>query len=671
MSAPLQQRFICPNCKAVFAHASKFCGECGAKMVNVSPLEASRTAAMRTNRSTDVRRALPEGDRRIRESNSAWLGKIIDGRYRVLEPIGRGGVGVIYKVEHMRMGKIAAMKVMHRDLLADPEMAQRFEREATLVSKLTHPHTVQVFDFGTAEGSLYLIMEYVRGLDLGYIIERDGALPFSRVAPMLLQICGALGEAHTAGIVHRDLKPENVLITRANGNKEFAKVLDFGLAKIDQSDQPLVGTTDKTSIVGTPYFMSPEQIRGDDLDARADIYSFGALMFNVLTGEQVFTSHSAIGVLTRHLTDEPDTLSQRTAGRIDDPRINEICNKALQKDRGRRYQHIAEVASAIEAVLADSISDSGSGATTMPRTGTAAEFESDARLQRGDVDAFERQLRRRKYLIAGGLLLALVGAGAVIAMIITRPARPLSRELEPNNDLASANLIESGKAVTGHLGRRRTATEGDRDVFRLIDTPSDSARLVSIAISSIPNINMALSIVAPDGKALVMADEFAAEGGEAIVRRKVTGTAYIVVEQVRDPNSVHPTENVSDEYQLLVSTDQEIENMETEPNATAVDANAIRLNIAVNGTLERRNDLDTLRWAGADGEFNLELVQAAGGSARWRVGEGAWQRPGLVTTALKTGELIQLEREDKAAPEPNLAASTAPWTFTVRANPAK
>jgi eukaryotic-like serine/threonine-protein kinase len=640
-------------------------------MINLSPLEASRATATRGHRATDARRALPEGDRRIRESNSAWLGKTIDGRYRVLEAIGRGGVGVIYKVEHMRMGKIAAMKVMHRDLIADPEMAQRFEREATLVSKLTHPHTVQVFDFGTAEGALYLIMEYVRGLDLGYIIERDGPLPFTRVAPILLQICGALGEAHSAGIVHRDLKPENVLITRANGNKEFAKVLDFGLAKIEQSDQALVGTTDKTSVVGTPYFMSPEQIRGDDLDTRADIYSFGALMFNVLTAEQVFTSHSAIGVLTRHLTDEPDTLSQRTAGRIDDPRINEICSKALQKDRGRRYQHIAEVASAIEAVLADSISDNGSGATTMPRTGTATEFESDARLQRGDVDAFERQLKRRKYLITGGVLLAMGGVGAVIAMIITRPARPSSIEREPNNDLTSANLIASGKTVTGQLGRRRTATEGDRDVYRLIDTPSDSTRIVSITTSAIPNINLALSIVVPDGKALVTADEFGFAGGEAIIRRKVSGTVYIVVEQVRDPSSAHPTENVSDEYQLLVSTDQEIENMETEPNASAADANTIRLNIAVSGTLERRTDIDTLRWAGVDGEFSLELTQSTGGSARWRIGEGAWQHPGLITAALKAGDLIQLEREDKSSPQANLAASAAAWTFTVRANPAK
>ena len=145
-------------------------------------------------------------DRRLSDSNQQWLGKIVDGRYRVIEVIGRGGMGVVYRVEHLRMGKIAAMKVLHRDLATDPEVIKRFEHEAAAVSKLHHPHTVQVFDFGAAQDALYLIMEYVRGLDLGNIVKRDGPLPWSRAAPILAQICGALQEAHELGIVHRDLK---------------------------------------------------------------------------------------------------------------------------------------------------------------------------------------------------------------------------------------------------------------------------------------------------------------------------------------------------------------------------------------------------------------------------------------------------------------------------------
>src|SRR5690348_2942121 len=130
-------------------------------------------AAARSGDSSDSQRAIHE-DRRVSDSNQAWLGKIVDGRYRVLEVIGRGGMGVVYRVEHLRMGKIAAMKVLHRDLAQDPDVIGRFEREAAVISKLHHPHTVQVFDFGTAQDALYLIMEYVRGRDLARIIERDG-----------------------------------------------------------------------------------------------------------------------------------------------------------------------------------------------------------------------------------------------------------------------------------------------------------------------------------------------------------------------------------------------------------------------------------------------------------------------------------------------------------------
>jgi len=269
-------------------------------------------------------------DRRLTDSNQAWLGKIVDGRYRVIEVIGRGGMGVVYRVEHLRMGKIAAMKVLHRDLASDPDVVQRFEREAAAISRLNHPHTVQVFDFGNAQGNLYLIMELVRGLDMGRVVTRDGPMTWARAAPLLAQICGALQEAHELGIVHRDLKPENVLITRTTRGRDYAKVLDFGLAKLEQRGAP--DTTDKQAIVGTPYFMAPEQIRGEEVDARTDIYSLGALMFEVLTGQHLYESTTAVGVLTRHLTGEPDAPSMRAPKQGIPPEVDHLCRKALARD---------------------------------------------------------------------------------------------------------------------------------------------------------------------------------------------------------------------------------------------------------------------------------------------------------------------------------------------------
>src|SRR5687767_3902158 len=178
MSSTPAQRFVCPRCRSSFEEPSHFCRQCGADMTRASALDMAA-----------IRDPMPESgnsepiDRRLTDSNQAWLGKIVDGRYRVLEVIGRGGMGVVYRVEHLRMGKIAAMKVLHRDLANDVDVVHRFEREAAAVSKLHHPHTVQVFDFGNAQGALYLIMELVRGLDLARLISRDGPMQWSRAAP--------------------------------------------------------------------------------------------------------------------------------------------------------------------------------------------------------------------------------------------------------------------------------------------------------------------------------------------------------------------------------------------------------------------------------------------------------------------------------------------------------
>src|SRR5688572_24170268 len=201
MSSTPAQRFVCPRCRASHDQPSHFCPHCGADMTRASALEhSSSDPAFAETESPD--RPI---DRRLSDSNQTWLGKVVDGRYRVLEVIGRGGMGVVYRVEHMRMGKVAAMKVLHRDLASEPDVIARFEREAAAISKLHHPHTVQVFDFGTAGTALYLIMEYVRGVDLSRMIQRDGPLPWSRAAPIFAQVCGALQEAHELGIVHRDL----------------------------------------------------------------------------------------------------------------------------------------------------------------------------------------------------------------------------------------------------------------------------------------------------------------------------------------------------------------------------------------------------------------------------------------------------------------------------------
>jgi serine/threonine-protein kinase len=627
-------------------------------MTHASPLDAARTNTAPNNDSGEVI------DRRLSDSNQAWLGKIVDGRYKVMEVVGRGGMGVVYRVEHLRMGKVAAMKVLHRDLAADPDVIQRFEREAAAVSKLHHPHTVQVFDFGTAQGALYLIMEYVRGLDLGSIISRDGPMPWQRAAPLLAQICGALAEAHELGIVHRDLKPENVLITRTGNGRDYAKVLDFGLAKLEQQRAPTTAT-DRQQIVGTPYFMSPEQIRGDDVDLRSDIYSFGAMMFEVLTGQHLFTGSTAVGVLTKHLTQDPDAPSMRTPKLAIDPQVDAICKKALAKDPSARFQTAAELAERIEDVYSDTVGNAtGPGSRSSQRVGrafavTPEEHESDVRLRRSDIDAFERGIKRQRFVTLGLMTTLVLGAAGGGAYFLTRASPPLSEEREPNDDVAHANKI--ALTVTGHLGMRHSAEAGDRDTF-VVPWPAGEKRIVSVRVTGLPNLDINLGLTDGDGLHGAVADEGQLGEGEMLHRRSIDGALVISIDQTRVPGMKLPVENVSDAYTVTVIQEDPAAG-EVEPNGTDADANPLELTKELRGYLDLRSDVDVLRWAGADGTFNA-VVRADGIPLEWRIDDGPPRTPGAARIDLKRGDLIRIERTDKGQ-KGALPGRDQPWSISI------
>jgi eukaryotic-like serine/threonine-protein kinase len=647
MSSTPAQKFVCPRCRTSFDRPCRFCAECGADMTHASPLEAAQRAAASADPTAGGRE--PDlVDRRLSDSNRTWLGKVVDGRYRVLEVIGRGGMGVVYRVEHLRMGKIAAMKVLHRDLAHDPEIVQRFEREAAAISKLHHPHTVQVFDFGNAQGALYLIMEYVHGLDLAHIIQRDGPIPWPRCAPLLAQICGALQEAHELGIVHRDLKPENVLITRTTGGRDYAKVLDFGLAKLDQRGAP-TRETERNQIVGTPYYMAPEQIRGDEVGPRADIYAFGSLMFELLTGQHLYTGSTAVGVLTKHLTAEPDAPSAR-APRLGIPTaVDQLCRKALARDPAARWRNAAELGEAIEQVYGDTVHDAagGSGRGSRALAGGRLVLEhdersSDLRLRRSDIDAFERGLRRRRALVLGGSVAIALGGIAAGAALVMREPPPLREEREPNDDTAHANRVAAGVPITGFLGKRHSPTEPDRDVY-VVPWPSGSRRTVTVAVTGLPNIDVTLGVTDGDGLHGATIDENGAGAGEILHRRLVDGPLVITVGEALGKDQL-PVENVSDPYTLTVTEDTLAG--ETEPNNGEADANPLALTEEMRGYLDTRDDVDLLRWTGDTGTYHI-VVRSDGGALVWRLPDGQARTPGAASIELHQGDVIRLERTDR------------------------
>jgi eukaryotic-like serine/threonine-protein kinase len=666
MSSTPAQRFVCPRCRTSYGEPSHYCRECGADMTRASALEAAtRDPALADTSASDSDMPRSVVDRRLSDSNQAWLGKIVDGRYRVIDVIGRGGMGVVYRVEHLRMGKIAAMKVLHRDLATDPEVVGRFEREAAAVSKLHHPHTVQVFDFGNVGGNLYLIMELVRGQDLARIIERDGPVPWSRAAPLLAQVCGALQEAHELGIVHRDLKPENVLITRTTGGRDYAKVLDFGLAKLDQ--RAPTRETDR-HIVGTPYFMAPEQIRGDEVDARTDIYSFGALMFELLTGQHLYTGSTAVGVLTKHLTADPDAPSMRAPKMGIPPDVDHLCRKALARDPSQRWQTAAELAEAIEDVYAETVVETtgqramASIALRAPRFGVVEDHAaSDLRLRRSDIDAYERGLKRQRWLVIVMSLVLVLGAVGAGAWYVTREPPPLTSEREPNDDASTANRIAANTPTTGFIGKRRSTTEGDRDVY-VVRWPEGTQRVVTVTVTGVPNLDLDLAVSDGDGMHGWNTDEGGVGDGEVMHRRSVDGPLVVTVAETPPKPGVLPVENVSDPYTLTITEDNPTRG-EIEPNNTDVDATPLALTDELRGYLDARRDVDLVRFTGNDGEYTI-TVRADGLPLVWMTGDGKRRTPGAARLAVHKGELIRLERADAAKTGP-LVGRDAPWSIYI------
>ena len=280
------------------------------------------------------------------------------GQYRLLEQIGVGGMGVVYKAHHALLRRETAIKLLLPDA-ADPAAIARFEQEVRLTCRLTHPNTIQVYDYGrTPDGIFYYAMEYLDGLNLHELVQRYGALPEDRVGHILQHICESLAEAHGVGLIHRDIKPANVFLCDRGGVADCVKVLDFGLVK-RISDRPDASKVpegpEEDGIVGTPNFIAPETIRdGHHSDARSDLYSLGALGYFLLTGFEVFDPDSIAELCRKHLTETPLSPGAR-AGKAFTPQLETLLMGCLEKEPAARPQSARDLGQAIAGLgLADS-----------------------------------------------------------------------------------------------------------------------------------------------------------------------------------------------------------------------------------------------------------------------------------------------------------------------------
>ena len=238
---------------------------------------------------------------------SGAIGQVIDGRYRIDELIGEGGMGRVFLAEHVEIGRRVAIKILHPVYSHMPDLVERFRREARAASRIGHPHIVDVTDSGaTPDGSVYFVMEYLEGVDLGTVLEREGALEIVRALAIATQICRALTAAHAAGIIHRDLKPENIFLITRDGTSDFVKVLDFGIAKSTEAERARAKRLTSPGVtMGTPEYMAPEQAAGRPADERCDVYSVGAILYEILTGKPPYEGDNFMEVLTKKATAEP------------------------------------------------------------------------------------------------------------------------------------------------------------------------------------------------------------------------------------------------------------------------------------------------------------------------------------------------------------------------------
>ncbi|HEX7023730.1 MAG TPA: serine/threonine-protein kinase [Gemmatimonadales bacterium] len=333
----------CPRCGATFEPPSKFCTRDGFPLVAAAaPPAAPRGFGL--HRTGEAR--LPPARRG--DPASGLSGRVLDGRYQMEVRVGEGGMAYVYRARDRESGRSVAIKVLMSRLIGDTEAVARLRREAQVAMRLDHPNVCGILAFGEAGGMPYLVMPFLEGETLSRRETRQGPMAPPSAVPLLIQLCRGLQHAHDAGVLHRDLKPENVMLVAEAGEGDRAVVMDFGLAKESVAGAEVMKLTATGIVLGTPEFMSPEQIRGKPLDARSDLFALGVLGFELLTGRLPFDGNTAQETMLAHLTGQP--LRLREAGPNLPEDLERVIARSMAHKAEDRYQSLREFGEALERV---------------------------------------------------------------------------------------------------------------------------------------------------------------------------------------------------------------------------------------------------------------------------------------------------------------------------------
>lgn len=319
------------------------------------------------------------------------IGQLLASRFELIEMIGQGAMAIVYKAKQTAVDRYVAVKIMRPELASDPVQQKRFSREARSLSKLDHPNLLKIFDIGqTPNGRPYFIMEYLKGRSIEKMLEEAGPVAPAFALRMFVQVCDAMDHAHKQGIIHRDLKPENIMLVRCEDDQHLTKVVDFGIVKYTDDQMVSQRLTKTGEVWGSPVYMSPEQCKGEKLDPRSDIYSFGLVMYEALTGEMTFDATKIAAIIVKQIYEQPRPFKEVRPDLTIDPQLEAIVFKCLEKDPTKRYQSMSELRTVLKRALESELkratkagsgsfvvaapgsTQSGAARGTTARTGTTA-----------------------------------------------------------------------------------------------------------------------------------------------------------------------------------------------------------------------------------------------------------------------------------------------------------
>ncbi len=373
-------------------------------------------------------------------------GQVLDGRYRVIERVGKGGMGSVYRADDQKLRRTVAVKVMNEHVPEGLGARKRFEREARAMAMLEHPHCASILDVGMHDGHPFVVMDFIAGQSLDELVA-SGPLPIARAVEITRQILFGLAHAHEHGIVHRDIKPANIVLSQKAGMGDHVKILDFGLAKIGQETSNLTAGV----IVGTPSYMSPEQIRGLLLDGRADVYACGVLLFELLTGHKPFRAETPDPLATcmMHLSVPPPRLADKLPG--DFGALEDVIEHALAKERDQRFSSAMAFANALAAAIGSRASSPVIAAPEPVTTALGPIATQPTQLAPNPTVALgDHDLLRGPSLVAlphapppprsrKRIEIAAASLCAVVAIVIAAVAAPSSSASQPTTAVVDAN----------------------------------------------------------------------------------------------------------------------------------------------------------------------------------------------------------------------------------------